>query len=249
MSLTNLILATLVCLGLQLGFFIFAAIFKTDKLTDLSYGLTFIVLALVMLFFNSLTTARIVAASMVVIWGVRIAGYLFVRILKMKKDARFDGIRENTLKFAGFWIMQAITILIIMLPIFAVFSIDGRMGYVSYFGFFIWLFGLVYETKSDMQKYHFKLTKKGFVKEGLWKYSRHPNYFGEILCWVGVFIFSVPFLSEFYWLSIISPIYITVLLVFVTGIPPLEKSHEIKYGKEYVEYKKKTSMLIPWIKH
>jgi steroid 5-alpha reductase family enzyme len=238
---------------IQIVFFIFAAYFKTDKVTDLSYGLTFIILALIVLLTNkTFFPYQVLLAVMVTTWGIRLASYLFIRILKTKKDARFDGIREDFIKFARFWFFQAIAVWVIMLPSIYLLSlkIPEKFNLLMYSGFFIWLAGLLIESIADQQKFVFKSNPKnkgGWIEAGLWQYSRHPNYFGEMLCWWGIFIYAVPFLTGISWLTIISPLFITFILLFVSGIPPLEKKYDRRYkgNKKYLDYKKRTNLLIP----
>lgn len=250
----NIFIETLaVVFFIQILFFIFAAAFKTDKVTDLSYGLTFIFLAALVLFSNGKWFFyQLVLTTAVTLWGGRLAGFLFIRILKTKRDKRFDGIRENFLKFARFWILQALSVWIIMLPSIFVLSSEypKKFSLIMFLGSLVWLAGLVIETTADHQKYFFKINPKNqdmWIDTGLWKYSRHPNYFGEILCWWGIFIFSIPFLYGWAWLLTIGPVYITSLLLFATGIPPLEKKYDKKYKDNlvYQAYKKRTSLLIP----
>ncbi len=250
----NFIIATLIIsFIIQILFFSFAATFKTDKVTDLSYGLTFIILA----WFGLLTNSNIqpyhwLIIAIISLWGLRLATYLFIRILRTKKDKRFDGVRENFLKFAQFWALQAISVWIISLPASYILSLSQAqpVTVVSIVGLAIWLIGLTLETIADWQKFQFKnqLENRGqWIDSGLWRYSRHPNYFGEMLCWWGIFIFSIPFQSGWSWLTIIGPIIITTLLLFVTGIPPLEKRYNKRYenNDDYQQYKEQTSLLIP----
>ena len=117
-------------------------------------------------------------------------------------------------------------------------------------GAVIWLLGLVIEAVSDAQKSAFKSkaeNRERFVTSGLWRYSRHPNYFGEMLVWWGLFVFAVPFLHGAAFAVVIGPVFITLLLLFVSGIPLLERSAEAKYGEDpaYREYKRRTSILVP----
>lgn len=246
----NLIRTLVTSFALQIMFFTVAATYKTDKLTDLSYGLTFIALSLLLLFVNpSPIFLQYLIVAMVSLWGIRLAAFLFIRILKTGKDNRFDGVRENFLKFASFWFLQALSVWIIMLPVTFIMGSDPgpKYGIFATLGVIIWLIGFVIETLADFQKYKFKSrNKEGFINTGLWKYSRHPNYFGEMLMWWGIFIFAIPFLKGIGWLSIIGPSYITYLLLKVTGIPPLEKAYDkrFKNDKKYKEYKRKTSILI-----
>jgi steroid 5-alpha reductase family enzyme len=117
-------------------------------------------------------------------------------------------------------------------------------------GAVLWLIGLVIETVSDAQKSAFKSKKtegERFITSGLWRYSRHPNYFGEILLWWGLFLYAVPFLEGAAFAVVIGPVFITLLLLFVSGIPLLEKSADAKFGEDpaYQEYKRRTSILVP----
>lgn len=244
------LLSFLIILGIQVFFFLLAATLKTDKFTDLSYGITFVIVALILLLRGSFSFAQLVLFAAIALWGLRLATYLFIRILKIGKDDRFDDIREKVLEFAKFWGFQAISIFIILLPAIYFFSITPiGINSISSLGLGISLFGLLFETVADYQKYVYKnrKTKIPFITTGLWKYSRHPNYFGEMLVWWGMFIYIYPFLSGISYLTIVGPIFITILLLFISGIPPLEKRHKEKYGdmKEYRKYKESTSLLIP----
>ncbi len=244
---------------IQVLFFIFAALFKTDKVTDLAYGLTFVILSWILLITNNIfNLVNILLTLMITLWGIRLAGYLFYRILKIKKDNRFDGIRENFWKFAAFWIIQTIIIFAIMLPVIFVLNNNSNstLSFISIIGFFIWGIGFLVESIADQQKFSFKNNPKNknkWIDTGLWHNSRHPNYFGEILCWIGVFIYSLPllnYLNNFTWISMISPLSIIITLLFFSGIPLLEKRADIEFGKnkKYLKYKNTTSVLIPWFK-
>lgn len=250
----NIIISSLVIsLLIQAFFFAFAYLFKTDKLTDLTYGLTFIILGAVALFASTgFSMMKLIVMLMVTLWALRLVSYLFYRIHKIKKDKRFDEMREDFLKFARFWILQGISVWIIMLPSSLMLSksTDAGIGTISLLGLLIWAVGLITEAIADVQKFMFKNkpeNKGKWIQSGLWAYSRHPNYFGEILCWVGVFIFITPALSGWEFLTIVSPVYIFILLRFVSGIPILEKKYAERYkdNKEYQQYKMETSLLFP----
>jgi steroid 5-alpha reductase family enzyme len=247
----NIFRTLITSFAIQLIFFVVAVSYQTDKITDLAYGLTFVILALLLLFVNvSPSIPHYLLVIMVTIWGLRLAGFLFLRILKTGKDKRFDGIREHFLKFAGFWFFQALAIWIIMLPVTFVLSSKHTFGFIYSViaGTAIWFLGFAIEAIADFQKFKFKNKgNDGFIHTGLWKYSRHPNYFGEILIWWGIFLFAIPYLKGIGWLSLIGPLFITYLLLKVTGIPPLEKAYNERYknDKKYKEYKAKTSLLIP----
>lgn len=249
----TLLLTLAISLIIQAFFFTFAASLKTDKVTDLSYGLSFIALAFYTLLTSSVfSPLQILVVSLILLWGIRIATYLFVRILKIGRDKRFDGIRENFLKFAQFWTLQGFAVWIIMLPGLILLSspIDLPITPLSIIGATIAITGLAIETVADWQKFTFKnkpQNKGKFIQSGIWKYSRYPNYFGEMTFWWGIFMVTLPALSGASYLAIIGPGFITYLLIFGTGIPPLEKKQLQKYGKleSFKKYRKNTSLLIP----
>jgi steroid 5-alpha reductase family enzyme len=248
--------AILLSLGIALAvngiFFAVAAARRTDVVTDLSYSLTFAVLAVVLLFTGAAEPIQLVASLLVVVWAVRLGTYLFRRIMRMKVDHRFDGMRDDPLRFARFWLLQAITVAVVMLPVTYLLDRDDPpgIGAWSIAGAAVWLVGLLVEAIADAQKSAFKAKAENrdrFVASGLWRYSRHPNYFGEMLVWWGLFLYTVPVLHGAAFAVVAGPVFITLLLLFVSGIPPLERSAEEKYGSDpaYREYKRRTSILVP----
>lgn len=245
--------ALLISFLLQLFFFAIAFSLRTDRVTDLSYGLTFLLLAALAWVFGQQSLPLLLAVGMVSAWSVRITSYLFIRISVIKRDKRFDGIRENFWSFALFWLVQAIAVWVIMLPVLVLagFGSSTKIPTVSVAGLAIWLIALLIETIADWQKFTFKLkpkNKEKWIDQGLWKYARHPNYFGEMSCWWGVFLFTAPLFTQgWQLLTVISPIFITSLLVFFSGIPPLEKKYNQRYkgNKQYAAYKKRTNVLVP----
>jgi steroid 5-alpha reductase family enzyme len=241
-----------VCLGIQAVFFAVAATFKTDKVTDLSYSLTFIVVAMALWTRKTAPNnlAALILAGMVIAWGARLAGYLFFRILHMKRDVRFDGIREHFWPFFKFWFFQGLAVWLIMLPVTLWFRAPGAWSRFSVAGVLIWGGGLIVETVADAQKFAHKRTRDAkWTSTGVWRFSRHPNYFGELLCWWGVFVFvSGDLAGANLWLGLIGPLSITGVLLFLTGVPQLEASADRKWGRDraYQEYKRRTSLLVPW---
>lgn len=235
-------------LGFCWGFFR-----QSDKLTDLIYSLSFfVVTAITFSYVQDFSFPKILLASMVCLWAVRLGTYLFQRIHKIKKDARFDNMRPNFIRLLGFWILQTVSICIIVSPVilFLGNDVSPSLSTFQIIGFVLWFTGFVVETMADYQKFTFKNNAKNegkFMQSGLWQYSRHPNYLGEIFCWWGVFLFTSSSLVGWQWLGILSPIWIMVLLLFVSGIPLLEKSADVRYGHldEYQTYKAKTGILLP----
>lgn len=259
----------LISLASQLLFYFFAIIFKTDKVTDLSYSLGFITTASLLFFIRgNYSQPVILALVLIIIWGLRLGLYLFIRIVKIKKDSRFDNMRGSFIKFSLFWILQSITVGIVLLSFtvttFAVGEYQlhqfselnttaTEILWISLPGIVLFIAGLAIETIADIQKFNFKnkIENKGkWIESGLWKYNRHPNFTGESMLWIGIYLAMAPWLllNEQYigllLVSVISPIYITLMIRFVSGVPMLEKSADKRYGKQsqYQSYKKSSGV-------
>jgi steroid 5-alpha reductase family enzyme len=235
-------------------FFVIAAVLRTDVFTDITYSLTFIVLTgLLVAFAPSPDVLRILTAGAVLLWGLRLGGYLFYRILHIKVDHRFDDKRDSFVKFGAFWLLQAISVWVILLPVYGILSLPKDAALPPALlvpGLIVFLAGFAIEAVADAQKYAFKSkpeSKGQFMASGVWKWSRHPNYFGEMLVWWGLALPGVFLFRGLSLLYFIGPVYITLLLLFVSGIPLLEKEADRKWGdrEDYKGYKRRTSILIP----
>jgi steroid 5-alpha reductase family enzyme len=251
--LVDLLILLGVALGINLAMFFIAFRFQTDKLTDISYALTFIVLVLVILFTtNWQSSMKVAAVGMVCLWAIRLGGFLLYRVHKSGKDSRFNALRSDFKKFLQFWVLQGISVWVILLPTLLLLSGQHTLaGPLTIIGVWIWAAGLVIEATADLQKYRFtsnSANKNKWIDQGIWKYSRHPNYFGEILVWVGMYLLAASSLSiPLTVIGIVSPLFVISLLLFVSGIPKLEQSADRRWGdnKDYREYKRRTSILIP----
>ncbi len=241
-----------VSLLIQAAFFAFAATFRTDKVTDLSYGLTFVLIAAILLAGGTpADPPQLVLAAMVMLWGVRLALYLLYRIIHMGRDVRFDGIRERFWAFFQFWLGQGVAVWVIMLPVTIWFAAPGDWTPWMSIGGTVWALGLLIETVADAQKFAAKRRPAGgarWMTTGLWKYSRHPNYFGELLCWWGVFVYVAGNYTGWSWIGLVGPVAITWILLKVTGIPTLEASARKKWGDnpDYQAHVRRTSRLVLW---
>jgi steroid 5-alpha reductase family enzyme len=197
---------------------------------------------------SSFLARQIIITSIISIWSSRLIMHIYKRYTG--KDPRFaswkwKGLTALIINFG--WIFgQSIMIAIMAYPSFLINSTPALLTSIDSIAIFIWLIGYGFEACADYQLYAFMrnpLNKGKVMRSGLWKYSRHPNYFGELVMWWGIFLLalSVPF----GWSTIITPLTITITIVFITGIPWVEAA--MAHNPEYQEYKKKTSILIPWL--
>ena len=248
---TILIYSLLIIIAVNVAAYIWAYYKQSDHLTDISYSLCFIGLSIYLLLRSGdLSVERLLLAAMVVLWGVRLGGFLFYRINKMGRDYRFDAFRGSWSGFLKFWILQSVSIWIIALPV--IIGLSATQPQFLFAGLAIWFMGWIIETVADYQKFRFKsdpIHKDDFISIGLYSKIRHPNYLGEILIWSGIFIYTIPVLSGWSWLAVISPLWLIILLVFISGIPLIDSNAIKKYGNEqaYKDYRRKSWYLLPYI--
>lgn len=239
-------------LAINLLLFLIAFRLQSDKLTDISYALSFLTIDIVsFIYAGNYNYFSWLIFSIAALWAVRIGSFLLVRVIKVGKDSRFDDLRTSFVRFGKFWLGQALTAWILMLPVSIALYRGGEVTLLVILGITIWLIGLLIEAVADYQKFAFKFSKNNkreWIQDGLWKFARHPNYFGEILVWCGIYAACFTALSSTERLiSLASPILITLLLLFVSGVPLLERSADQRWGKlkAYQEYKRRTRLLIP----
>jgi steroid 5-alpha reductase family enzyme len=233
--------------------FIPAYLLQTEKFFDLTGSITYISVILIAVFFSKGVDFRsILLAALVVIWAVRLGSFLFGRIKKAGKDDRFDEIKPSFIRFLNVWTIQGLWVTFTMAAALVAITTTTRkeLDVFVIVGFLVWAFGFAIEIVADIQKSRFSANpdnKGKFIQTGLWSRSRHPNYFGEIVLWVGVAIIALPVLQGWQWVALISPIFVTFLLTRVSGVPLLEKKADKKWGgqEDYESYKKKTPVLIP----
>ena len=238
---------------IQVIFFIPSFILKTEKLYDLIGSTTYIiVITIAYLSVNTKTATDTILFLFVVLWGTRLGTYLFRRIQRDSEDVRFEKAKRNFFWFLQYWMGQALWVSITSCA--AVISIlntePNTLGINGIIGILIWLIGFSFEVIADFQKNNFKKaenTNDKFISDGLWSISRHPNYFGEITLWIGIYIISYTSFSGYEYLSIVSPIFVYILLTRMSGINMLEKIADERYGNinSYIEYKNNTPILIP----
>ncbi len=244
-----ILVSLLITVCMQLSFFAIAYGLQIDKVTDFAGTANFLLLAIVTLWFSEdFSSPKIIASLMVILWSLRLGAYLSYRILMWGEDNRFDVMRSKFWSFLGFWVMQILWVFLTCLPVIYFNSLDSpdELNALANIGISMFLIGLIIEAWADYSKFNHKLNGGKWCTAGLWKYSRHPNYFGNILLWFGIFVFCYGYGVPLW--TIIGPLWTTFLLLFVSGIPLLEASADKKYGEdsEYLQYKSNTSVLIPW---
>lgn len=251
----NLSICAIVTIGMQLAFFLVACTCKFDKVTDFAGGTNFVVLAvLTFVLGGTFHWRQILVTALVVAWGLRLSGYLLYRIIKIGEDDRFDDKRAQPLRFALFWIFQAVWVFIVSLPVIFT-NAPGSADFLDVtpmdiIGGILFVLGLLCEAVSDQQKFSFRndpANRGMWCQVGLWKVSRHPNYFGEIILWIGIFIISTSICKDVQWVGVLSPVFTASILLFLSGIPLLEKKSDERHKmkEEYLEFKQKTSPLVP----
>ena len=204
---------------------------------------------------NNLQLRSIIAIILVLIWALRLGIFLFVRVLKAGEDRRFREVKQNFSKFLVWWSVSALWVFLTAANALTMIinNVSFTDDFYFYFGLSLWLIGFSFEAIADEQKRRFKSDKKNkdaFISTGLWGLSRHPNYFGEILLWVGMTVIALPTLIGWQYVTLISPIFIYFLLTRVSGVNLLEDRANQKWGgtEEYESYVKKTPVLIPFTK-
>ena len=204
---------------------------------------------------NNLQLRSTIAIILVLIWALRLGIFLFVRVLKAGEDRRFREVKQNFSKFLVWWSVSALWVFLTAANALTMIinNVSFTDDFYFYFGLSLWLIGFSFEAIADEQKRRFKSDKKNkdaFISTGLWGLSRHPNYFGEILLWVGMAVIALPTLIGWQYVTLISPIFIYFLLTRVSGVNLLEDRANQKWGgtEEYESYVKKTPVLIPFTK-
>ena len=247
--------AVFIAFSIQWIAFIPAYIFQTEKFYDLMGSITYLTVIWFTLMSSSNELAltnigNIIIVLLISSWAVRLGTFLFLRIKKDGEDKRFRTIKPSASRFFMTWTLQGLWVsLCSMCALTAISSENGIiLNLFFYIGVVIFIFGFAIEIIADNQKSKFRsieANKDNFITTGLWAKSRHPNYLGEILLWLGVAIISLSSLSGWQYLTLISPIFTYLLLVYVSGVRMLEERGEKKWGhnEEYIKYKSTTPRL------
>jgi steroid 5-alpha reductase family enzyme len=226
---------------------------KTEQYFDLTGSATYLaVIVVALLRSDDLDARAVIVAAMVAVWALRLGSFLFRRVRRDGRDGRFDEIKVDPLRFFMTWTLQGLWVLLTIACALAIItSVERRsIGWLAILGIALWFAGFTVEVVADRQKSTFKrdpTNKGGFISSGLWAWSRHPNYFGEIVLWTGIAMMAIPLLSGWRWVVLISPVFVTLLLTRVSGIPMLEARAEKRWGQDedFQVYTRTTPVLIP----
>jgi steroid 5-alpha reductase family enzyme len=251
--------SVLVAFTIQWICFIPAYFFQTEKFYDLAGSCTYLFMVGYVSFTSysslNLNTASILLASCIALWAIRLGTFLFLRIHRAKEDKRFKDIKPAATRFFMAWTLQGMWVcLCSMCALTAIASQNGVLqnGFF-YSGLLVFSVGFSIEISADWQKSNFRKNPKNkdlFITSGLWQYARHPNYFGEIVLWTGISLMSFSSLNNWQYVTLISPLFTYLLLVYISGVRILEASGIEKWGhlESYQQYIRSTPSLVPFSK-
>jgi len=241
--------------AIQIIVFIPSFIFRTEHYYDLTGGITYIstmVIALVLKNnYQSIDLISLLLGSMVIIWATRLSLFLFLRVKKSGEDVRFKKIKHSFSWFLMTFMLQGLWVFMCVFPALIVLSsFNSGLNNYAIVGSAIWLFGFIFEIVADYQKSYFNKFNKGkFISSGLWSMSRHPNYFGEFMLWLGITIASIGYIDNYKYIVFLTPIFVYLLLTRVSGVNLLEEIGDKRWSnnKDYKDYKKNTPIFFPKI--
>jgi steroid 5-alpha reductase family enzyme len=226
---------------------------RTERFFDLVGSLTYLLVTAIALALRPSPDVRAgLLAALVAVWAARLGTFLVKRIHAAGKDGRFDELKTSFPGFLMAWSLQGVWIVFTVGAALAAIT-SGRsvpLGAWGWLGLAVWLAGFGIEVVADRQKRDFRADPANegrFISTGLWAWSRHPNYFGEIVLWVGIAIIAAPALQGWQVATLVSPLFVTLLLTKGSGIPPLEERADARWGGEpgYERYKAETPVLVP----
>ncbi len=234
--------------------FIPAYLFQTEHYFDLIGSISYVAtVALAFILMPSFDARGLVVATLICVWAVRLGSFLFIRVKKAGQDRRFTQIKTKFFRFLLTWTLGGTWVFITMASGLAAMTSQSQSPIDAFLiiGAAMWALGFVIEVIADRQKTKFRKDPANadkFISSGLWSISRHPNYLGEIILWIGIAVIALPVLSGWQWVTLISPIFVSFLLLKVSGVPLLENNAESRWGDdpEFRQYKARTPSLIPY---
>ncbi|MDG2500882.1 MAG: DUF1295 domain-containing protein [Porticoccaceae bacterium] len=226
--------------------------FQTEHYFDLTGSISYIATVSAAVYLNPQLDIRDkIICAMIVIWALRLGSFLFGRIKKDGKDKRFTVMKTKFTWFLMTWTLGGLWVLVTMAAGLAAITSNTTvpLGGLAYLGILLWVAGMLIEVTADTQKSNFRKIPENrdrFITSGIWAWSRHPNYFGEITLWLGLSLVAIPVLSGWQLATMISPIFVYLLLTRVSGIPMLEDMARKKWGSdpEFIAYTESTPALM-----
>jgi steroid 5-alpha reductase family enzyme len=251
----NLFLLTaLILLCFMTSVFLLALKLRDNSIVDIAYGLGFVLVSWSgALIYGNGEARQLLLLALVSIWGLRLAGHITARKRNEEgEDPRYRQWRESWGKtfvwrsYLQIYLLQGSVIYLVALPVLLVIrDPGGPLGWLDLLGVLIWLLGFSFEAIGDWQLLQFKSDAENrgrIMRYGLWRFTRHPNYFGEATLWWGIFLIALG--APLGWLAMISPLLIDFLLLKVSGIPMLEERYA--GNSEFETYQKRTNAFFPW---
>ncbi|MEG3595486.1 MAG: DUF1295 domain-containing protein [Actinomycetota bacterium] len=248
----TLLIAAGIAFVLQWIAFAFAWRRQSERFFDLIGSATFISVALISVVMStpSIGALDVALACAVIVWASRLGTFLSSRVRAVGSDNRFKAMKRDFFWFLMTWTLQGTWVVVTASAAMTVIGDQHAqpLGVVEILGLLIWATGLLIEVIADQQKKEFRLAgNTSFISSGLWSRSRHPNYFGEILLWSGIALAAAPSLHGWQHITLLSPVFVWLLLMKISGAPMLEAKADRRWGHEpaYNEYKKTTPLLLP----
>lgn len=245
-------LLALLAFAVQWLAFIPANAMKTEKFYDLTGSLTYVIVVVLAITLSGSADLRSqLLVGFVVAWALRLGSFLFLRIHQDGTDTRFDKIKPDPIRFLGVWCLQGLWVLLTVSAALAAITANQpvELGVTGYVGCALWTAGFTIEVVADHQKRVFRKQHgpDEFITTGLWALSRHPNYVGEIILWLGIALLAFPALSGWQYATLVSPLFVYFLLTRISGVPLLERKSDKRWGDQayYQDYKAKTPVLFP----
>ena len=246
-----------ICLGIQWLAWIPASLAESERYYDLTGGLTYLTVVGFTLWAGSQSESpsarELIVSLLVVIWALRLSSFLYLRIHRTGKDGRFDRLKTSPIRFLVPWTIQGLWVFLTMIVVIVINSqaeSAPELGIWDAIGLLMWLLGFSIEVIADNQKSAFNANSDNqgkWIDSGLWSYSRHPNYLGEIMLWTGIACFGISCFSGLERVAWVSPIFIYLLLTKISGVPILDRRGLEKWGDqpEYHKYREETPTLLP----
>jgi steroid 5-alpha reductase family enzyme len=237
------------------SWFVLSLIKKRNDVADVAWGLGFVLLSWLSLYITKTYSYRsLVVCSLVTVWGLRLAWHIYRRNKGKSEDYRYKQWREDwgewfyLRSYFQVYLLQGFLLYLIVTPVLIINKYSAtNLNILDLVALVVWLIGFTFESVGDAQLAEFiknPENKGKLMRSGLWQYTRHPNYFGEVMQWWGIWLFAMSVPNGMY--GIIGPLTITILILKISGIPLLEKKME--ENPDFVDYKSKTSMFLPWFK-